>query len=272
MRLLFAKSNWEVPHLGLANFLERTAKDGFDATEIYLPARPEPPDEIRMRHADRGLKLVAQITTTGTTPQDHADSLTANFRSACKTQPLFVNCHTGRDIFPWTDNLALFRLAQNLSEDSGVGLVHELHRGRALFSGPETKRYLDAIPELRLTADFSHWFCVHESDLLDQPQNTGAAAKAAAHIHARVGFREGPQVGYPLSPANRPWLDLHMGLWSQIVAQRKAESAPWLTITPEYGPAPYMPTCSATDALVAEPWALNVWMRDYLATAFGRVV
>jgi sugar phosphate isomerase/epimerase len=47
MRLLYSKSNWEVPQLSLADFLARTAADGFDATEIYLPARPEGPDEIR---------------------------------------------------------------------------------------------------------------------------------------------------------------------------------------------------------------------------------
>jgi hypothetical protein len=269
MQLIFAKSNWEVPDLGLPEFLARTAKDGFDATEIYLPARPESPAEIRNRHADLGLKLIAQITTTGDTPQDHRESLTANFRLACQTEPLFVNCHTGRDIFASEENLALFRLGQQLSRDAGVRLVHELHRGRALFSGPATKHYLAEAPDLRLTADFSHWFCVHESDLKDQPQNTGAAVDAALHIHARVGFREGPQVGFPLSPANRPWLDLHMALWEQIIQARKRDGRPYLTITPEFGPAPYMPVYSLEDQWVADPWGLNVWMREHLIATFG---
>lgn len=272
MQLLFSKSNWEVPELSLGDFLARTAAAGFDATEIYLPARPEAPSEIAARHADLDLKLVAQITTTGDTPGDHQQSLIDNFRSACRTQPLFVNCHTGRDVFSQQDNLTLFQLGQDLSRDLGVSLVHELHRGRALFSGPETKRYLEIMPHLRLTADFSHWFCVHESDLKDQPQNTTAAVRAARHIHARVGFREGPQVGYPLSPANKPWLDLHMALWADIIALRDSEGAPYLTITPEFGPAPYMPTQSDTDQTVADPWDLNVWMRKYLIDTFGRVV
>jgi len=270
MQLLFAKSNWEVPELCLGDFLARTAAAGFDATEIYLPARPEPPEEICRRHADANLKLVAQITTTGETPADHRKSLVVNFRNACLTKPLFVNCHTGRDIFSLRDNLDLFELGHTLSSDLGVSLVHELHRGRALFCGPETKRYLDIMPHLRLTADFSHWFCVHESDLADQPQNTAAAIQAATHIHARVGFREGPQVGYPTSPANKPWLDRHMALWSEIIVRRKSEGAPYLTITPEFGPAPYMPIYSAADLTVADPWETNVWMRHYLIDAFGR--
>jgi sugar phosphate isomerase/epimerase len=272
MRILFAKSNWEVPELSLGDFLVRTAAAGFDATEIYLPARPESPAEICARHAGLNLALIAQIATTGDTLEDHRKSLAANFRNACRTNPLFVNCHTGRDIFSLKDNLDLFELGQRLSEDLGVGLVHELHRGRALFSGPETKRYLEIMPHLRLTADFSHWFCVHESDLKDQPQNTAAAVRAATHIHARVGFREGPQVGDPSSPANKPWLDLHLALWSEIVAQRQKEGSPYLTITPEFGPAPYMPIYSADDLTVADPWETNVWMRNYLVDRIGRAV
>ena len=269
MQLLFAKSNWEVPELCLGDFLVRTAAADFDATEIYLPARAEPPAEIRLRHADLGLQLVAQISTTGATPAEHRKSLIDHFRRACLAQPLFVNCHTGRDIFSPQDNLEIFRLGRDLSSDLGVGLRHELHRGRALFSGPATKHYLDIMPELRLTADFSHWFCVHESDLLDQPQNTDAAVRAARHIHARVGFREGPQVGAPLSPANRPWLDRHMALWGEIIARRRSEGAAFLTITPEFGPAPYMPIQSDRDLMVADPWALNLWMRQYLLDTFA---
>ncbi len=269
MRLLFAKANWEVPELSLEAFLTRAAGDGFDATEIYLPVRPEPPEEIWLRHDDLGLKLVAQMSTSGATPREHRESFEAHFFRACLTRPLFVNCHTGRDIFPEAENIALFRLARQLSEELGVPVVHELHRGRALFSGPATKRYLEAVPDLRLTADFSHWFCVHESDLKDQPQNTAAAVQAAAHVHARVGFREGPQLGFPLSPANRPWLDLHMALWAEIIEARRREGFAQLTITPEFGPAPYMPTGSQDDRPVADPWALNVWMKQHLIAAFG---
>ena len=43
MKLLYAKSNWEAAHLPLPAFLEKAARDGFDAAEIYLPGRPEPP-------------------------------------------------------------------------------------------------------------------------------------------------------------------------------------------------------------------------------------
>jgi hypothetical protein len=51
---------------------------------------------------------------------------------------------------------------------------------------------LRRIPSLTLTGDFSHFTCVHESMLADQPENVVACIAAVRHIHARVGFEEGP--------------------------------------------------------------------------------
>ena len=115
-----------------------------------------------------------------------------------------------------------------------------------------------------LNADFSHWFCVHETDLRDQPEAVDMAISRAWHIHARVGFDEGPQMAFPLSPAAKPWLNRHLELWQRIIAARQADGAEFLTITPEAGPPGYMPIDSDGTAL-ADAWDINVGMRDYLA-------
>ena len=270
MKLVYAKSNWEVAHLALPAFLDRAARDGFDAAEIYLPARPEPPAEIRRLCAAAGLRLIAQIATAGPTPEDHARSLETLYARAVEAGPLLVNCQTGRDVFSFDDNVRLFAHAQDLGSSAGVPLVHETHRGRALFSAPATAAYLRAVPGLQLTADLSHWFCVHESDLADQPESLAAALAAANHIHARVGFDQGPQVGDPRGEAFVRWLGLHLDLWRRIVAARKAEGRHYLTITPEFGPAPYMPLKPIDNEPVADAWTVNVWMRDRLTLEFGR--
>lgn len=270
MKLVFAKSNWEVSQLSLGAFLERAARDGFDAVELYLPGRPEPAAEIRRLCAVAGLRLIAQIATTGRSPEDHARSLEALYRRAVETGPLLVNCQTGRDLFAFDDSVRLFARAQELQASAGVPLLHETHRGRALWSAPATAGYLRAVPGLRLTADLSHWFCVHESDLADQPESVAAALAAAHHVHARVGFDQGPQVGDPRGEAFTRWLELHVDLWRRIVAARKAEGLRQLTITPEFGPAPYMPLQPIDNLPVADAWAVNVWMRDRLTLEFGR--
>lgn len=270
MRILFAKSGWEAPRQPLGELLEHIARDGFDAAELYLPGRPEEPAEIARRCAAAGLKLILQIATTGRTPEEHEHSLEALYAKAAEASPVLVNCQTGRDHFAFRDSVRLFERARALEAAGGVPLLHETHRGRALFTAPATAAYLAAVPGLRITADLSHWFCVHESDLLDQPESVAAAIAAAFHVHARVGFAEGPQVGDPRGDAFVPWFDLHLDLWRRIVAARKREGRAFLTITPEFGPAPYMPLLPVENEPVADAWELNVWMRDRLTLEFGR--
>ncbi len=272
MKLLYAKSAWEAPRLALPDFLDKAARDGFDAAEVYLPGRSEPPAEIRRLCAAAGLKLVLQIATEGRTPGEHLRSLEALYARAAEAEPLLVNCQTGRDHFPFEDSVRVFERAEALREATGVPLLHETHRGRALFTAPRAAAFLAAVPGLRLTADLSHWFCVHESDLSDQPAAVAAAVAASDHVHARVGFAEGPQVGDPRGEAFAPWLALHLGLWRRIVAARAREGKPFLTLTPEFGPAPYMPVRPLENEPVADAWEVNVWMRDRLALEFGREI
>lgn len=269
MRILYAKSKWERPRQGLAAFLADCRADGYDATELYLPGQDESPDDIVALHRAAGLALIAQIASSGASPQEHCDSLDRLVPQAAACAPLLVNCHTGRDWFGIDDNLSILRHANRLAQAHGLALHHELHRGRALFNAPDTVRYLDLCPELRLTADFSHWFCVHESDLSDQEAALARTVAAARHIHARVGFAEGPQVADPASPAAGPWLERHLALWRRIVDARRAAGAALLTITPEFGPYPYMPVSGPADIPVADAWALNRWMRDWLKPRLG---
>jgi len=270
VRLVYAKSKWEAGNLPLPAFLERAANDGFDAVELCLPGRPEPPAELRRLCSSAGLRLILQIATAGRGPEEHARSLEALYASAVEAEPLLVNCQTGRDVFAFDDSVRLFAHALDLEASAGVPLLHETHRSRALFSAPAAAAYLRTLPGLRLTADLSHWFCVHESDLSDQPENVAAAIAAAHHVHARVGFDQGPQVGDPRGEAFARWLDLHLELWRRIVAARKADGRPYLTLTPEFGPAPYMPLKPLDNEPVADAWAVNVWMRDRLTLEFGR--
>lgn len=264
MKLLFTKANWELSHLSVSEFVARVAEAGFDGTEIYFPARSEAMSEIRAIHDAAGLKIVAHIATDGATPDEHLKSLEDRYLRAIETGPLFVNSHTGRDHFSFDDSRRIFEAGETLVAKHGVKLHHETHRGRALFCAPNTRAFLAAIPSLRLTADFSHWVCVHESDLSDQPEALAAAMAAVGHMHARVGFDEGPQISDPRNPAHAPWLALFTSWWKRILQLRRAEGREWFTVTPEFGPAPYMPLNGASTNPVGDAWEYNTWMLSYL--------
>jgi sugar phosphate isomerase/epimerase len=264
MHLLFTKANWELSHLSVRDFVERVAAAGYDGTEIYLPARTESTAEIRELHEAAGLKIVSHIATEGATPAEHLSSLEDRYRRAAELQPLFINSHSGKDHHSFADSIRLFEAGEKLVAEHGIPLLHETHRGRALFSAPAALQFLREFPSLRLTADFSHWVCVHESDLTDQPEAIAAAMQAAGHVHARVGFDEGPQISDPRNPAHAVWLERFTAWWKQILDLRRAEGREWFTITPEFGPEPYMPLSGALIQPVGNAWEYNSWMHQYL--------
>lgn len=265
MKLTFGKSKWEMWDDPLEVFLRRVAESGFEATEIYLGSLHESPAEIVRLHAMYGLRLIGQILTQGQTHEEHIKSLEAQFEFASRCEVAFINSHAGRDIFLFEENLPIFQRVVQLSESSGIPVLVETHRGRPTYSAIETRKYLEAIPELRLTADFSHWMVVHESGLDDQAANLELAMSRADYIHARVGYAEGPQIPDPRAPEWKPTVERHLGLWQEIVDRHKQNGTEQLYITPEFGPPAYMHTTPFTNRPVGDVWEQNVYMKELLA-------
>jgi len=252
---------WDDP---LEDFLQRVQAGGFEATEIYLGSLRESPAEIARLHSSYGLQLIGQILTQGQTYQEHMKSLETQFEFAAQCQVAFINSHTGRDIFQFEENVQIFERLLQLSESSGIPILIETHRGRPTYSAIETRKYLEAVPHLRITADFSHWMVVHESDLSDQRQNLELAMARADYIHARVGYAEGPQIPDPRAPEWAYAVDRHLQLWQQLIDQRKKNGKESLYITPEFGPPAYMHTVPFTNQPVGDVWEQNVYMKELL--------
>ena len=264
MKLIFGKSKWEMWDDPMEEFLQRVQASGFEATEIYLGSLEETPGEIARLHADHNLQLIGQILTQGQSYREHIQSLESQFEFAAQCQVVFINSHAGRDIFSFDENLQVFQRAVELSRSSGIPILIETHRGRPTYSAIETRPYLEALPELRLTADFSHWMVVHESDLADQSVNLEIAITRADYIHARVGYAEGPQITDPRAPEWEHAVTRHLGLWQELLDQHKKDGKESLYITPEFGPPAYMHTAPFTNQPVGDAWEQNVNMRDLL--------
>jgi sugar phosphate isomerase/epimerase len=266
LKLIFGKSKWEMWDDPLQDFLQRVKSSGFDATEIYLGSLHESPTEIARLHRSYGLRLIGQILTQGQTYQDHIKSFESQFEFAVQCQVEFINSHTGRDIFSFEQNIQIFQRVTQLAQSSGVPILVETHRGRPTYSAIETRKYLEAVPELRLTADFSHWMVVHESGLDDQRENIELAIRHADYVHGRVGYSEGPQIPDPRAPEWQPAVTSHLQLWQQIIDQHKKDGKNSLYITPEFGPPAYMHTLPFTNQPVGDVWEQNVYMKEMLAS------
>lgn len=240
--------------------LRRIREAGFEGAEIGVPDTPAACVAARDVAGELGLELVVQQWTQGRSAAEHADSFERQYERAASVCPVHVNSHTGKDWRPLAWNLEIFDRAARLEAAAGVPVLHETHRGRALFSVPSTVAVLAARPDLKLTADFSHWCCVHESLLEDQAETVARAIDRSFYIHARIGHSQGPQITDPRAPGWDAELGAHLRWWKAIGARLRREGRE-VRLCPEFGPPPYMTRESPADL-----GDLNGHMRDWLRT------
>jgi sugar phosphate isomerase/epimerase len=266
MKILFFCPAWGSSDLPIEVFMEKVKKSGYDGVEIPVPM-PDSPLRVQILKAikSRGLEFVAQhYETANPDPDVHLAEYCHRLENLVGAKPMLVNSQTGKDWFSFEQNNRLIKAAQSISEKSGVRIIHETHRGKFSFNAQTTAKYLEVDSALRIAADFSHWCVVSESLLEDQPEAVSLAISHADHIHARIGYPEGPQISDPRAPEWKHALDAHLGWWDRIVECHKKKKTPALTITPEFGPAPYMPTLPYTGMPVASQWDVNVYMMGLL--------
>jgi len=261
---------WGSEGLTLPAFLDRARAAGFDGVELSLP------DEERSRQlalealARSGLVWVGQHHQTLETDfRAHREAYLTRLLALVAGRPLLVNAQTGRDHFSFEQNRELLERAREVEAKSGVPVVHETHRGRFSFAAHATRTYLEALPWLRLALDVSHWFNVAESWLEDQREALELAVNRTDHVHARVGFPEGPQVPDPRAPEWQTALELHLRVWDRVVGARARDGGHRLSFTAEFGPRPYMPHLPFVDTPVADQWEVNRYVKDLLRERYA---
>ena len=184
--------------------------------------------------------------------------------------PVFINAQTGKDSFSFEDNACLIDLADQISQQHAVPIYHEVHRGKFSFCPQMTMPMLDRFPQMKMTADLSHWVNVSESYLEEYTEQLDRLITHSSHIHARVGFPEGPQVPDPRAPEWSIALEKHLAWWDRIIAKQRQSAQSLITISPEFGPPPYMPTIPHQNIPIASQWDINLFMRDLLKSRYNQ--
>ncbi|QYS94238.1 hypothetical protein H0G86_001579 [Trichoderma simmonsii] len=84
-----------------------------------------------------------------------------------------------RDDWNIEESIKFYEGTIKIDRELGVSgfVCHETHRSRSLFNPWVTRLILEAIPELRLTADFSHWMVLGER-LLDDGEGDRTTMEA----------------------------------------------------------------------------------------------
>lgn len=245
-------------------FCEKTKAAGYDGIEVWYPTELQSKLELKEALDQYSLKVIFLAGTNKSLPFEEAlIRYTENLMSLVAFDPVAVNCHTGNDFYTFEQNKAFIAAAIRIAKEHNIPIYHETHRGRFSYNLPDTKKYIKAIPDLKLTLDISHWMVVHESLLENQDAKMSEVLNRSHHIHARVGHAEGPQVNDPEAPEWKKAVDRHLDIWEKLIRQ-KWQTQDVFTITTEFGPANYMPTLPYTKVPVADQWKANVFMMKQL--------
>lgn len=250
---------------------------GFDGIEGSAPEDAQTRAYWKARLQKHGLGYIAEaVTGGGYVPRRdldvdaHLRDLEAILARSAELEPLFVTCIGGLDAWSESESLRFFETGMRLAERYGLEISFETHRSRSLFNPWVTRRIVDALPEIALTADISHWCVVCERQMDTEMETIAAIAPNVRHIHARVGYDQGPQVPHPAAPEYADALLAHQACWECFWDAQRARGLEVTTMTPEFGPDGYLHTLPFTRAAVADLWEINRWMGETEARHFGR--
>lgn len=173
----------------LAEKFERVKAAGFEAVECWLSDADE--REHREALDAAGLRLVL-----GHRPFT-LDDVRATVDRAVRLGADFVFAQPADAFWPAAEVAALCRDGRNLANDKGIALFVETHRNNFTENLPQTLKLIELVPEVRFTADLSHFVVVGEfygwSDerAVDRMM---PVLERTSHMHGRISNGEAVQV------------------------------------------------------------------------------
>jgi hypothetical protein len=266
MRLQIFRSLW-TNGFDLMAALDDCGDGTFDGVEGPVPAESGARREFAATLCAAGAPFIAEITTGGGyVPETgdsarHLDDFRRKAEASLDCSPLFLTVLAGCDAWPLAQSVDFFGRALETATELGVVASFETHRSRVTFNPWTTRQLLEQLPALRLTCDFSHWCCVCERLVLDGETGILAlCAERAHHVHARVGYDQGPQVPHPDAPEHRSALHAHERWWDAIWSAAGLAGRDTATMTPEFGPDGYLHALPFSGSPVASLDEINFWM------------
>ncbi|KAI2700379.1 hypothetical protein CBS147332_7990 [Penicillium roqueforti] len=264
MRIKRFRSTWGVdPGQNLdhwAKWFPELQKKGYSGVEVKVLLLHPEMDFKRLRQICDQLGFeIAVIAQTSLPsilgprpPRLNADNHLQRYREIISLvnplNPAAITFQSGQDDWDIKESIKYFQRTIDIDEDLGVlgRVYHETHRSRSLCAPWVTQCILQAVPRLRLTADFSHWVVVSER-LLDPADDDRAMVEAIIphvyHIHTRIGTTQASQCPEPMHPSFEQERLSFERLWKSILSNHFKRHGHDATITfvPEYGPFPYHP-------------------------------
>lgn len=218
--------------------MARVAEAGFEHIECWLgdeKAQREVPPVVR----EHGLKLAL-----GHRPSTVEDTQRV-VATAEKLGAEFVLCQPASAYHALEDVVDIVREGAKMAAERGVCYFVETHRNNFTETIPQTLQLIEAVPEIKITADFSHFVVVGEfygweaEGAIDRLR---PIIEKCAHVHGRISNGEQVQVdvgdgsggeGTPAGFFKQIWTEIFRG-W-----RKTAQPGDILPFSSELGPPRY---------------------------------
>jgi hypothetical protein len=266
MQLQLFKTLWG--HSGpLQEAADQAVAAGFAGLEGNADVSQARFSELQSALQSSGLRYIQEIVTAGgyvprrqATVDEHIADVERQLQLGRSLDPQWVTIIGGCDAWTPEQSVRFFGEVQEIAARMNIACSFETHRSRSLFNPWATLAILQRLPGLKLTCDFSHWVVVLERQLDDDWDVVSEVVRHACHVHARVGYEQGPQVPHPAAPEYAGALASHQRYWETIWSAQLAKGDSITTMTPEFGPDGYLHTAPFTQLPVADLWEINAWM------------
>lgn len=270
-RLRVSHSLWSLQKLPLGGTewtlvekFQRVKDAGFEAVECWLS--PENEREVKDALDAAGLRLAL-----GHHPFKLEDSR-RTLEQAKRLGADYVFAQPASAFTPEGEAAALVRDILAAAADAGVPLFVECHRNTVTETLPQTFRLIDAVPEVRFTADLSHYFVVGEfygweGERL--PERLAPILERTSAVHGRISNGEAVQVDVGDGTGHTP--QASVDLWARAMAAWLGEAGPGdvFPFASELGPPAYAITLPDGREF-SDRWEQSLVMKRLAEQAWAR--
>jgi len=240
-RLRLSHSLWSLTKLpmngeewSLAEKCRRVREAGFEAIECWLTDENE--REVTAALQKEGLRL-----GLGHHPFT-LDDTRKTVERARRLGADYIFAQPADAFTPEETAVALIRDGHALASDQGVPYFLETHRNTCTETLPQTYRLLERLPEIRITADLSHFFVIGEFYGWENewlPERLAPVLERVSSFHGRISNGEQVQVDVGDGSGRTP--QVYVQIWAQGMRAwlQGARPGDVLPFASELGPPAY---------------------------------
>ena len=257
----------DAPEWPLRTQLEMIRDAGFDGAGVRF-VDPAYATEVTGFLRDHGMMWQAQCYPTS------VDDLKPVLDLVARLGADHVNLQPNVRPYRLHDCIPLLEGWRRLGEQAGVAVHVETHRDRMTTDLFFTLQLLDCFPDLRFTADLSHYLVGREFAWPVDAVNHAMMHRILDNtwgVHGRVASREQVQVSITF-PQHQDWVGLFMGWWEYGIRSWRKRAGPdaVFTFLCELGPPPYAIT-GADGFELSDRWQESLLMKDMIRALWARI-